>query len=119
MREVTINGQVRAIHASPLTLIIYKREFGRGSDLIGDIASFDAIRKDRPQDANFTALWQILYALIKTASPASPLPDFDEWLEHADIDLTDSDLWRQVFAECQRGFFRGAAASPEGPKRHG
>jgi hypothetical protein len=116
MREVLIGGTSQPIHASPITLVIYKREFGRESDLIGDIASFDAIRRDRPQDANFTALWQILWALLKTARLGAPFPDFEDWFEHAGVDLSDSDLWREVFAECQRGFFRRAAASAE--ERH-
>jgi hypothetical protein len=111
MREVTIGGETHTIVASPLSLYIYSRAFGKGSDLIGDMLTFNAITEDRPEDADYLAVLKIAWALIKTAKCGAPFPDFESWLRPLEVDFTDTAMYEAVFGECQRGFFRGAATA--------
>ena len=116
MREVTIDGQTHTIVASPFTLYIYTREFGKKEDLVGDLMSFKAVEEGNWEDGQFLALVKTLWAMLKTAKLGAPFPTFEEWSQQTNIAFDDEALWSAVMEEAALGFFRGGATS-EAPRQ--
>jgi hypothetical protein len=112
MRDINIAGETVAIAASPWTVFVYTREFGKDADLLGDLMGFaKAADEERFYDARFIGLYKILWAMLKTAKIGGTFPAFEEWMKAIDVDLTDEALWTAVMEEAARGLFRGAAAT--------
>lgn len=119
MREITMGEKTVTIAASPITLYIYSREFGPKADLIGDLMTFGAIGEGHPEDARFLSLVKILWAMLKTSKVGGEFPGFEDWLQTADVDMSDQALWEVVLAEAARGFFRSAAPAIEATRTAG
>lgn len=113
MREVTIGGVTIPIVASPITLFVYKREFG--CDLMGSLASFPEIQDVAARDLSkfdASALLQMAWAMAKTAATGTPFPNFAQWLGQLEfVDLDDTGMYMAIVEEIKRGFFRGGRAS--------
>lgn len=115
MREITLGEKTVTIAASPITLYIYSREFGPKSDLIGDLMSFGGIASGDMSGVRILLLYQMLWAMCKTAKLGAEFPGFPEWLiANPELDISDSALWVVVLEEAQRGLFRGGAPFADG-----
>lgn len=111
MRSVQINkNESVSIHASAITCYLYEKEFD-GRDIVDDFVAMGEV-------PNFGVLRRCLWAMMKTASPAT-VPGYAAWMNStADIDY-QMEGWmegvtREVkdafFSRNRRSFRRGRAA---------
>lgn len=104
MRKVKINETEEVpVHASSMTCYLYEKEFD-GRDIVSDVAAMG-------ESANFGILRKCLWAMMKTANPAT-VPPYSVWMQGTcDLDYQNTDWMAGVMQEAKGAFFRGAAAT--------
>lgn len=103
MREITLDGQVLRVRATPLALLFYRQEFK--ADLIADLVSLQSVGKDLA-GFNSVLFLQIMWAMAKADAPAG-FPPFATWLGTLEsFDFGDKDLIMGLIQEATDGFFR-------------
>lgn len=112
MRDIKIGGETVRVTASPVTLYIYKKEFG--SDLVGDLMKMQELEHDLSKMDGMVII-QMAWAMARTAVLPKSFPDFVSWLsgfEH--LDFSDEEMIQGITDEAFAGFFRGAGEEPAG-----
>lgn len=110
MRSVQINkNESVSIHASSITCYLYEKEFD-GRDIVDDFVAMGEV-------PNFGVLRRCLWAMMKTASPAT-VPGYAAWMNStADIDYQMEGWMEGVTREVKDAFFRGAVEASEEEER--
>lgn len=106
MRDIKIGDKTVRVTASPVTLFIYKKEFG--TDLVGDLIGLQTLEND-PSTMDSTKFLQMAWAMAKTANLPDSFPDFVTWLnEFGYVDFSDENMMMGIVEEAEEGFFRNA-----------
>ena len=106
MRDIKIGNKTVRVTASPVTLFIYKKEFG--TDLIGDLLELQTLEQD-PTTIDSVNFLQMAWAMAKTANIPNNFPDFTTWLSEFEyVDFSDENMMMGIVEEAEEGFFRNA-----------
>lgn len=106
MRDIKIGDKTVRVTASPVTLYIYKKEFG--TDLVGDLLSLEELEYD-PSALDSIKFLQMAWAMAKTANMPNNFPDFVTWLSEFDyVDFSEDSMMTGIVEEAEKGFFRNA-----------
>lgn len=106
MRDIKIGDKTVRVAATPVTLFIYKKEFG--TDLVGDLIGLQTLEND-PSTMDSTKFLQMAWAMAKTANMPNNFPDFVTWLSEFDyVDFSDDSMMTGIVEEAEEGFFRNA-----------
>lgn len=106
MRDIKIGDKTVRVAATPVTLFIYKKEFG--TDLIGDLLGLQTLEHD-PTTIDSVKFLQMTWAMAKTANMPNSFPDFTTWLSEFEyVDFSDENMMTGIVEEAEKGFFRNA-----------
>lgn len=109
MKTINLGGKERQIEASPYSIILHEREFGR--DLVSDATKLINQAMQESGSLNATLFLSIVHTLEKTAQMKrqtnSIFPAFDAYLmEMPNLSLHKQDAYETVITEIEDKFFR-------------
>ncbi len=104
MREIKIGNKEVRVRATPLTLLIYKREFK--TDMLSDLISMSDVLDDNSKIEGLKIL-QFAWAMAATDKFGKSFPSFEKWLSQFEyIDFGDEKTTFEIVEVAQEGLFR-------------
>lgn len=109
MKTINLGGKDRQIEATPYSIVLHEREFGR--DLISDATKLIGQAMQEGGTLNASLFLSIVHTLEKTAKMKrqtnSVFPAFDAYLmEMPNLSLHKQDAYETVITEIEDKFFR-------------
>lgn len=109
MKTINLGGKERQIEATPYSIVLHEREFGR--DLISDASKLIAQAMQEGGTLNASLFLSIAHTLEKTAKMKrqtnSIFPTFDAYLmEMPSLSLQNQEAYEIVVNEIEDKFFR-------------
>lgn len=109
MKTINLGGKERQIEASPYSIILHEREFGR--DLVSDASKLILQTMHEEGTLNASLFLSIVHTLEKTAKMKRQtntiFPTFDAYLmEMPNLSLHKQEAYETVVTEIEDKFFR-------------